>query len=169
MVFKGRDSIVENNKGYRPRKYTHIDYEALLIYIMKHNLTVEEAAEQFGIHRVTISRKVKELEEVAEKQDKNNLLKIISLYKEYTAFNQSHKNQMDKKTQFVIGLLKEKPVVVKGRLETIIEQLNQRENILEQSENNYTRAAKRLGITRQALSKSIGNKERIKKEFEKER
>lgn len=169
MVFKGRDSIMENKKGYRPRKYTHIDYEALLIYIMKHDLTGEQTSEEFGIHRVTISKKVKELEEKAKKEENKELSKIISLYKEYTSYHRSHKGQMNKRTQFVIRMLVEKPVFIKGKLDNTMENLHQREEALKQSENNYTQAAKQLGITRQALTKTIGNKERIKKEFEKER
>jgi hypothetical protein len=43
---------------YKPKQITHIDYEALLIYVIKHDLTLEQAQEEFGISRRTIDRNI---------------------------------------------------------------------------------------------------------------
>ncbi len=43
----------ENEKRIKPREYSHIDYEALLIYAMKNHISVEKAIKENGL---TISR-----------------------------------------------------------------------------------------------------------------
>ena len=34
---------MENKKTVKPKQYSHIDYEALLIYIMKNHISMEQA------------------------------------------------------------------------------------------------------------------------------
>lgn len=48
---------------YRPRKYTHIDYEAMAIDIMKRGYSSRQAEEEYGISRKTIKRNVEKLEQ----------------------------------------------------------------------------------------------------------
>lgn len=48
---------------YKPREYTHIDWRAMLIDIMKKGYTKEQAAEQYEITSRTIARKVYKVED----------------------------------------------------------------------------------------------------------
>lgn len=48
---------------YRPRKYTHIDYEAMAIDIMKRGYSSRQAEDEYGISRKTIKRNVEKLEQ----------------------------------------------------------------------------------------------------------
>lgn len=43
---------------YKPREYTHIDYRAMIIDIMRKGYNKKQAAEQYGIHDRTIARKI---------------------------------------------------------------------------------------------------------------
>lgn len=47
---------------YRPRKYTHINYEAMIIEIMKQGYTARQAEDEYGISRRTIQRKLNVIE-----------------------------------------------------------------------------------------------------------
>lgn len=48
-------------RPYRQKECTNIDFEALIIYIIKEQLSQNEAAELFGISSKTISRRIKDL------------------------------------------------------------------------------------------------------------
>ena len=51
---------------YMPREYTHIDWRAMLIDIMKKGYTKFEAEEQYGVSHRTIARKVYKVQEYDE-------------------------------------------------------------------------------------------------------
>ena len=72
---------------YKQKGIDHIDYEALVIYMLKQGLTIDEVAVQFNISRRTINRRICELEnkellnmyrEVADnrKHRKNNRIEL---------------------------------------------------------------------------------------------
>ncbi len=68
---------------YMPRKYTHINWRAMLIDIMKKGYTKIQAAEQYGINSRTIARKVYEV----QKEDEN----IVNLYREVSGYRKRQK------------------------------------------------------------------------------
>ena len=43
----------ESERKVKPKQYSHIDYEALLIYAMKNHISIEKAIEENGL---TIAR-----------------------------------------------------------------------------------------------------------------
>lgn len=47
---------------YKQKGIDHIDFEALVIYILKNGCTADEAAQEFGVSRRTISRRINDLE-----------------------------------------------------------------------------------------------------------
>lgn len=51
------------DRPYRQKKCTSIDFEALTIYMIKEQLTQNEAADLFGISTKTISRRINDLRE----------------------------------------------------------------------------------------------------------
>ena len=76
---------MENKKEVKPKQYSHIDYEALLIYIMKNHISMDQAIEELDLNiaRATVTRNINKI-----KAD-NNENAVIDLYQKiYT-----HKNQ----------------------------------------------------------------------------
>ena len=68
---------------YMPREYTHINWRAMLIDIMKKGYTKIQAAEQYGINSRTIARKVHEI----QKEDEN----IVNLYRKVANYRKRQK------------------------------------------------------------------------------
>ena len=68
---------------YRPREYSHIDYEALIIDIMKKGYTRREWDEVYGISSRTIIRKIYCIE------DENP--ELINLYREVAKYRKEQK------------------------------------------------------------------------------
>ena len=65
------------------REYTHINWKAMLIDIMKKGYTKFEAAEQYGINARTIARKVYEVQEYDPY--------IVGLYREVSRYRKIQK------------------------------------------------------------------------------
>lgn len=84
---------------YMPREYTHINWRAMLIDIMKKGYTKHEAEEQYEVSSRTISRKVYEVEE----DDKD----IVSLYREVSSYRKKQKKLPERLQQEVDGLQEE--------------------------------------------------------------
>lgn len=89
---------MKDKKEVKPKQYSHIDYEALLIYIMKNHISMEQAIEELNLNiaRSTIVRNINKI----KKEDKEN--SIIDLYQNiYTPNSQKKelpeflKNQID--------------------------------------------------------------------------
>ena len=77
---------MENKKIYRPKTYTHIDYEALVIYAMKFRVSIEQALRDNNIEiaRSTVVRNIKKLV--------NNNNSTIALYQNGYVPNMQKKN-----------------------------------------------------------------------------
>lgn len=65
---------------YKQKGIDHIDYEALVIYMLKKGLTADEAAQKFEISRRTVSRRICELENK----------ELLNMYRE-VADNRKHR------------------------------------------------------------------------------
>lgn len=81
---------------YRPKENKNIDYEALIIELLKHECTVKEIQEKYGISERTYRRNVKKLEV------SNNELYLV--YKDYL------RNALSNDDLEYIGTLEEEPV-----------------------------------------------------------
>ena len=54
---------MENKKAVKPKQYSHIDYEALLIYIMKNHISMDQAIEELDLNiaRATVTRNINKI------------------------------------------------------------------------------------------------------------
>lgn len=129
---------------YVPREYTHIDYEAMIIDIMKKAYTKKQAAEQYGISDRTINRKIKEME--------NKNPQLVAFYRE-VAYYRKHKKPLPDNLQQIVDGLEEKEVFIGGIYD-------KREQELLEKEREYT-ATKMAGISD---TKAYGSK-RTRKDF----
>lgn len=138
---------------YMPREYTHIDWRAMLIDIMKKGYTKFEAAEQYGISDRTIGRKVYAVQEYDSD--------IVELYREVSRFRKM-KKPLPKRLQEIVNNLPEEEVFIGGIYD-------KREAELMKLEKEYTEkimngqgakeASKECGTTR--ASKNIRTLYRI--------
>ena len=92
---------------YMPREYTHINWRAMLIDIMKKGYTKHEAEEQYEVSSRTISRKVYEVEE----DDKD----IVSLYREVSSYRKKQKKLPERLQQEVDGFFLVEYMIKKHR------------------------------------------------------
>ena len=162
---------MENKKAVKPKQYSHIDYEALLIYIMKKHISMEQAIEELDLNiaRSTVVRNINKIKE----EDKENA--IIDLYKNvYTPNSQKKelpdflKNQIDK--------LPELEVVKKEELEELYKKLSYMKEIVEWCNGNLAEAARvisngntilgNMKITSQGLTKDLKRYEIVKEAYE---
>lgn len=142
---------------YKPREYTHIDYEAIIIDILKKGYTRRELDEVYdGVSSRTIQRKIKELE--AEN------LELINLYREVSKYRKSQK-ELPERLKLAIDRLEEKDIYICGiydkRREEILLQEDEYNNRLLQGKG-ATQASKELG--RRRISKTINTLYRIELE-----
>jgi len=99
---------------YIPREYTHINWRAMLIDIMKRGYTKSEAEEQYGISNRTIARKVYKVQESDEA--------IVSLYREVSKYRKMQK-KLPEELQKKINELPEEEVFVGGIYDKRVEEL----------------------------------------------
>lgn len=161
------------NKIYRPKTYTHIDYEALLIYAMKHKVSIEQAIEEnnLTIARSTVIRNIKKM------ADDGN--QIVSLYQNgYVPNMQKKKLPEDIKTK--IEKLESKQVTKGNELDDVYRKLSTMEKIIENCNGNVTEATRKINsgetplgnvgsITHQGLLKDMKYLEKIRQRLETER
>ena len=164
---------MSENKSVNPKQYTHIDYEALLIYVMKNGMSVEQAIEEFdlGIARSTVIRNINKI----KKQDEDN--EINDNYKNDYVPNRQ-KEKLPDVVKFKIDLLPEKTVIVKTKLKDLYTKLTYMKEIVDRCSGNLTEATRQINsgntilgnvaITRQALGKNMLRYEIVKAEYEKE-
>ena len=88
---------------YKQKGIDHIDFEALVIYMLKQELTIDEAAAKFNISRRTISRRISEL---ANRE-------LANMYRE-VADNRSHKRDNGIELNRKISELEYRDVVIGG-------------------------------------------------------
>ena len=165
-----------NNKQskIKPKQYTHIDYEALLIEAMKERCSIEECLVRNGlkIARSTVIRNIKKIKERGEN------LSVIDLYeKEYVPNLQ--KKELPEKLQQKIEDLPSRRVVIKPELEDLLRKLSIIEKIVEQVNVNYAEAARIISsgttllgnvtISHTGVEKNMKHYQEIKKELAKEK
>lgn len=143
---------------YKQKGYDHIDFEALLIYILKQGLTIDEAVEQFGTSRKTIKRRIDSMENK----------ELAQLYKE-VADNRKHcrKDSIDVKEK--ISKLQERPIILRGINDRRKEELLKIESEFNELCKTMTKdaAAKKMGLgSRDRVYKLLNELYRIQIEEE---
>ena len=88
---------------YKQKGIDHIDYEALVIYMLKQGLTADEAVQKFDISRRTISRRICELENK----------ELLNMYRE-VADNRKHRRNNGVELNRKISELEYRDVVIGG-------------------------------------------------------
>lgn len=125
-----------NKFSYKQKQIDHIDFEALIIYMLKQGITLEEVATKFNISRQTISRRINELENE----------ELVRMYRE-VAYNRKHRMNNDLKLNEDIEQLEYRPVVlreVNGRRKAELLAIEARFNKLCETMDK-TQAAKAMG------------------------
>ena len=138
---------------YRPREYTHIDYEALLIDIMKKGYTRREWDEVYGISSRTIIRKIYCIE------DENP--ELISLYREVSKYRKMQK-ALPLQLQIKVDMIQDKEIFHGGiydkKREQLLSQEKEYNQKLQQGES-VAEASRKIG--RERMSKAIDTLNRI--------
>lgn len=160
----------ENENQIKPKQYSHIDYEAILIYAMQHGVSIEKTLEENGINiaRSTVVRNIEKI-----KKDSKGKNEIISIYQELYVPNMQ-KSQMPSNLKEKINSLPKKDVIIKNELEDLYDKLSKMKQIVESSNGNVAEAARRINegttilgnikhITTQGLRKNMLRLEKVEK------
>lgn len=138
---------------YKPREYTHIDYEALIIDIMKNGYTRREWDEVYGISSRTIIRKIYVIAD--------NNPELIRLYREVSQYRKEQK-QLPMDLQEKVDLLEERAIFTGGiydkKREILLSREKQYNEKLQQG-MTVAKASKEVGIGR--ASKTIDTLNRL--------
>ena len=138
---------------YRPREYTHIDYEALIIDIMKNGYTRREWDEVYGISSRTIIRKIYCIE------DENP--ELISLYREVSRYRRMQKT-LPLQLKIKVDMLEDKEIfhgsIYDKKREELLSQEKEYNQKLQQGKR-VAEASKEVG--RERMSKAIDTLNRI--------
>lgn len=143
-----------NKFPYKPREYTHIDYEAIIIDILKKGYKRRELDEVYeGVSSRTITRKIP----ILEKTNPD----LITLYREVSKYR---KNQIELPSNLKaeIDKLEEKEIFVGGVCDKKREELLEKERLYNDamlSGMGATKASERVGQNR--VSKAINTLNRI--------
>lgn len=157
------------------REYKGIDYIALLVYIMKNNVSLEKAIQNNNlppIARSTFTRNINKLLE-----DKNTNTDIIEIIKFYKNQYVPHKQCLPKDLKQEIMKFPDKKIMVKNELDFLYEKLSTMKQIIDACGGNMTKAATlissgdtvlgKITITHQALSKNMKRYEIIQAQIKK--
>jgi len=160
-------------KKIKPKQYSHIDYEALLIYMMKCGVSMEKALEENGldIARSTVIRSIERM-----KKEEGRDLSIIEFYQTRYVPNMQ-KAEMPIDIIRTIQDFEERPVVIKNELEDLYNKLKTMNEIVEACGGNIAEATRRINsgttvlgfikpISVQGLRKDIKYYEEIKEKLE---
>lgn len=152
----------------KPKQYSHIDYEALLIYVMKKRISVSKVIEELelDISRATIVRNINKINKQSDGKNE-----VINLYQKKYVPNMQ-KSKMPWKIAAKINALPEKGVIVKDELEELYDKLSKMKEILDQCDGNLTEATRRINsgntilgnvhISRQGFGKNIQRFQKVK-------
>jgi hypothetical protein len=165
----------EKASNIKPKQYSHIDYEALLIYAMKHHISLERAIEENGlvIARSTVIRNIRKM-----KQDVSRDNSIIEFYQEeYVPSCQ--RPELPARIIRGIASLPQKKVVIKNELEDLYNKLSIMNAIVQACDGNLAEATRKINsgqtilgnvkpISIQGLGKNIKYFQEIKEIMEKE-
>ncbi len=164
---------MDENKKIKPKQYTHIDYEALLIYAMKNHISLEKAIEDNGltIARSTVIRNIRKM-----KQDENQDQTVIDYYQNVYVRNYQKPILPESMIQ-TIEDFPDKKVVIKNELDDLYKKLSTMNQIAVECGGNLSEATRRINegktslgmikpISRQGLEKDIKYYNRIKEILE---
>ena len=161
-------------KEIKPKQYTHIDYEALLIYAMKNHMSIEQCISELklNIARSTLLRNINKIKKLDEYNE------IINLYQNGYVPNMQ-KKELPEDIERKIEELDERPIIKKNRIEDLYGKLNVMKEILDICNENYAETARVISsgstplgnvkITTQGLRKNMLHYEDVKKQYEKEK
>ena len=161
------------DKKVKPKQYSHIDYEAILIYMMQQKVSLQKTLDDHNldIARSTFERNINKIDEKSNGQNK-----IINLYKNGYVPNMQ-KQEMPEEIKRNIDLLESRDVVVKDELQELYDKLSKMKAIVEQCNGNYAEATRQINsgntilgnvhITRQGLGKDLSRYELVKETIEK--
>lgn len=159
----------KDQSKFKPKQYTHIDYEALLIYVMKNRTSVENAVIELELKvaRSTIVRNINKLKEQGSQ--------IVRLYQEEYATNMQ-KKELPVGIAEKIDQLPKKEIRIKNELEDVYFKLTMMKEILDSCDGNLTQAARVISsgntplgnfkITRQGLTKDLKYYEKVKEKYQ---
>lgn len=155
----------------RPKKYTHIDYEALLTRVMKEKISIKSVIEdeELDIARSTVDRNIRKMPDS----------RVVQIYKNFYVPNKQ-KKQFPEKLDIMIHELPSKsvkPIVVKEKFTDMYHKLLSLYNLYEKN-NSYRETAERINagitefgnakITEQGVRKHIRRFQEYRSEMEKE-
>lgn len=165
----------EKASNIKPKQYTHIDYEALLIYAMKHHISLERAIEEnnLAIARSTVIRNIRKMKKEATRDNT-----IIEFYQEEYVPNYQ-KSELSPRIIQVIDSLPLKRVVIKNELDDLYYKLSTMNEIVQICNGNITEATRKINsgqtilgnvkpISVQGLGKNIKYFQKIKEIMEEE-
>ena len=162
---------MKEKKDIKPKQYTHIDYEALLIYVMKNHTSVSKTIKELnlGISRDVVVRNIRKIKEEDPKNE------IVMLYQDEYVPNMQ-KAKMPESIEEKIKQLKSLKIVIKDELEDLYNRLTNINNILEACNRNWYEATRvinsgstplgNIKISRQGLIKVMKNYDLVKKKYE---
>lgn len=140
---------------YKQKSRTDIDFEALMIYIMKNGLMIQDAVDIFNISRRTIQRRVNEF-----KDTNPDLYKLFKIF-----IGKDKKILSDPEIQDKIAKLQYKDVVI-GEIneerENYLIDIEKRFNTLVAAGMTHEQAAKDMGYTNNYIYKALNELYRIK-------
>ncbi len=140
----------ETESKIKPKQYSHIDYEALLIYTMKRHISLERAIEENGltIARSTVIRNIRKM-----KKEKGKNLDIINFYQDvYVPKYQTP--ELPEEILRAINELPDKNVVIKGELDDLYRKLSIMNQIVEACNGNITKATEKINSGQTPLGKN---------------
>lgn len=153
--------MAEEEKKIKPKQYSHIDYEALLIYAMKNHISLEKAMEEneLAIARSTVIRNIRRM-----KQEKGRDTRIIEFYQQVYVPNYQ-KSELPEKIVQAIEELPEKRVVIKNELEDLYNKLYIMNEIVKASDGNMAEATRKINSGQTRIRKGIDFKTRFRKRY----
>ena len=165
----------ETDQKIKPKQYSHIDYEALLIYAMKKHISLERAIEENGltIARSTVIRNIRKMKKEGKHLDIINFYQNVYVPKYQTP-------ELPEEILRAIDEFPDKKVVIKGELDDLYHKLSIMNQIVEACNGNISKATEKINsgqtplgknkpITVQGLAKDIKYFEKVKEFIEKKR
>lgn len=162
---------MKEKKEIRPRQYTHIDYEALLVYVMKNHTSVSNAIEELNLD-ISRSAVVRNIRKIKQEDPKNE---IVILYQEGYVPNMQ-KDKIPEELEEKIEQLESSEVVIKDKLEDLYNKLTTINNVIEACNGNCNEATivinrgytplGNIKISRQGLSRIMKNYGLVKEKYE---
>lgn len=134
---------------YRSKERRDIDFEALIIYILKKNMTLEQASEGFDVSESTIKRHARDM--------KKTNLPLAQMYYEDAQNKKLSQNRSLDLSKKIDDLI-ERPVVISTQLDSRISYLQGLKNEFEnrcKTYGDHNKAAESLGYNYEALKTAL--------------